>query len=175
VYSDVGCGGQEVNRATQHAQKTAGARVVVKYSNMQSSSAPLNVKVKSLLLTQFTQESIIMASTSPQPILVDHIATPTALSTLVQSFTGLPNYPAPLYLSTNLHSLVVYVASLHTVNVISFTFLVEALRYGEDSASSFKDFLEASPTIKVFFDARMAAKTLYDRCGITLANNVRFR
>ncbi|EUC27294.1 hypothetical protein COCCADRAFT_31190 [Bipolaris zeicola 26-R-13] len=49
-----------------------------------------------------------MAVISSKVIIVQHIATPNALDTLLQSFDGLPNNPASLYLSTTAQNLIVY-------------------------------------------------------------------
>jgi hypothetical protein len=110
-----------------------------------------------------------MASLSAQSISTSRITTGAALHTLVQSFNGLPSSPASLYLSTNSQSLVIYVAPNRKVNIITLSLLCQ----GGAGAATMKTFLEnTETTTKVFFDARMSAKVLFDRCGIKLANPV---
>ena len=113
-----------------------------------------------------------MTTITPQTISVQHVSTPETLTTLIQSFNGLPNNPASVYLSGNLHNLTIYVAPACTVNIVSLSYLAQALQKGEESASALKRYLEDSPATKVFFDARVAARFLFDRCGIKLADKV---
>jgi hypothetical protein len=115
-----------------------------------------------------------MASTSPPAISMNYIFTSAALNTLLQSFNGLLNNPASLYLSATPRRLIIYVLPTHTVNVLSLPYLIESLQQGKQSALGMKAFLENNETTtKVFFDARMSAKLLFEQCGITLANPVR--
>lgn len=107
--------------------------------------------------------------TSLETITVQLIASRDALNTLCQSFDGLPNNPASLYLSTTSRSLIIYVFPTRAVNVISLPYLVQALRRKEESASALKSFLETGAATKVFFDARKPAKILFDSCGIRLS------
>ncbi|KAH5064833.1 hypothetical protein HBH95_212250, partial [Parastagonospora nodorum] len=51
-----------------------------------------------------------MAVNTSKTITVQRVATSDALNTLLQSFDGLPNNPASLYLSTTAQSLIIYVA-----------------------------------------------------------------
>jgi hypothetical protein len=70
---------------------------------------------------------------------------------------------------TTCSSLVIYVAPTCTINIISLSLLCEEGGFGH----ALKDFLEKTQTMtKVFFDARMSAKVLFERCGINLANPV---
>jgi hypothetical protein len=117
---------------------------------------------------------IIMAVTSSQGISMMRISSSEALKLFVQSFSGLPKHPPFLYLSATSHNLVVYIAPLQTVNVISFSYLTRALDQGNESATILKRCLETSAATKVFFDARKAAKLLFDCCGIRLTNPVCF-
>lgn len=68
-----------------------------------------------------------MALISPGTITVRRIASQDALNTLCQSFDGLPDNPASLYLSINSQSLIIYVAPTRTVNLISLSYIIEAL------------------------------------------------
>jgi hypothetical protein len=88
---------------------------------------------------------------------VQRIASQDALNALCQSFDGLPNDPASLYLSTTSQSLIIYVAPTRAVNVISLPYLVQALRRKEKSASAMKSLLETGAGTKVFFDAHKPA------------------
>jgi hypothetical protein len=115
-----------------------------------------------------------MATTSPQTISTKRIHTHEALKPLVQSFNQLANDPASFYLSMDSRSLVMYIAPLGTVNVISLSYLVDALQQKDTSATTLKIFLESSLATKIFFDARTPAKVLFGRCGIKLVNPVRF-
>jgi hypothetical protein len=115
-----------------------------------------------------------MTSISSGTITVQRVVTPDALNTLLQSFDGLPNNPASLYLSSTAQSLVVYVAPKRTVSAIGLLYLIEALRQKERSASALKSLLENGPVVKVFFDARKTAKILFDSCAIRLSNPVCF-
>jgi hypothetical protein len=107
-----------------------------------------------------------MAVNPSETITVQRVATSDALDTLLQSFDGLPNNPASLYLSTTAQSLIVYVAPKRTISAISLPYLIEALRRKERSASEFRSLLENGPAVKVFFDARKTAKILFDSCTI---------
>ncbi|KAH7379116.1 hypothetical protein DE146DRAFT_761317 [Phaeosphaeria sp. MPI-PUGE-AT-0046c] len=111
-----------------------------------------------------------MAVNSLTMITVQRVATSDALDTLLQSFDGLPNNPASLYLSSTAVSLIVYVAPISTVSIISLPYLIEALLRRERSASALRSLLENGPAIKVFFDARRTAKILFDSCAIKLSN-----
>jgi hypothetical protein len=115
-----------------------------------------------------------MAVNPSETITVQRVATSDALDTLLQSFDGLPNNPAFLYLSTTAQSLIVYVAPKRTISAISLPYLIEALRRKERSASEFRSLLENGPAVKVFFDARKTAKILFDSCTIKLSNPVCF-
>jgi hypothetical protein len=126
------------------------------------------------LRTLSTYVPIIMAVLSSQVISMMRISSSQALNSFVQSFSGLPKYPPSLYLSATSHNLVVYIAPLHTVNVISLSYLTRALHQEDESATALKRCLETSAATKVFFDARRAAKLLFDRCGIRLTNPVCF-
>ncbi|EMD86661.1 hypothetical protein COCC4DRAFT_200501 [Bipolaris maydis ATCC 48331] len=89
-----------------------------------------------------------MAVISSKVIIVHHIATPNALDTLLQSFDGLPNNPASLYLSTTAQNLIVYAVPTRTVSAISLPYLVEALRQKERSASALKTFSRLTCTVR---------------------------
>ncbi|KAH8621010.1 hypothetical protein IG631_24007 [Alternaria alternata] len=115
-----------------------------------------------------------MTSISSATLTVQRIVTADTLSTLLQSFDGLSNNPASLYLSSTAQNLVVYVAPKRTLSTISLPYLIDALRRKEEDASALKSLLENGPLIKVFFDARKIAKTLFDSCGIKLSNPVCF-
>jgi hypothetical protein len=115
-----------------------------------------------------------MNPVSSGTIVVQRVATPDALNTLLRSFDGLSSNPASLYFSSSDQDLVVYVAPARVVNTISLSYLAEALRQKDESASTLKSFLETGTATKVFFDARTTAKTLFDRCAIKLSNPVRF-
>jgi hypothetical protein len=115
-----------------------------------------------------------MTLISPETITVQRIASQDALNALCQSFDGLPNDPASLYLSTTSQSLIIYVAPTRAVNVINLPHLIEALCRKEKSASALKSLLETGGATKVFFDARKTAKTLFDSCGIRFAIPVSF-
>jgi hypothetical protein len=114
-----------------------------------------------------------MAPVSPEKITVQRIADCDALNTLCQSFDGLPNNPASLYLSNNPQSLIIYVAPTRTVNIVSLPYLIGALHREERSAAALRSILESAGLTKVFFDARKTAKILFDSCGIRLAIPVR--
>lgn len=105
-------------------------------------------------------------------ISVEYISIPDALPAFMQSLVGLPNDPASLYLSVNSRNLVVYVATALTINVFNLSRLCSALDQNDKDAMALKSFLETGSTIKVFFDARMPAKILFDVCAIKLANRV---
>ena len=113
-----------------------------------------------------------MASGTPLVITVEHIAVPRELPAFMQSLVGLSNNPASLYRSVNLQSLIVYVAPTSTVSVINLSRLYNALCQEDENALALKSVLETSTVVKVFFDARMPAKILFDRCAIRLANEV---
>ncbi|KAF2492831.1 hypothetical protein BU16DRAFT_620148 [Lophium mytilinum] len=80
-----------------------------------------------------------------------------------------PKQPRILYLLANSHSLTIYVAPASTVNILDLSDLNAALRRNDKNALALKWLLEASPIIKVFFDARVAAQILFERCEIKLA------
>jgi hypothetical protein len=113
-----------------------------------------------------------MITTSPQTVTTEWISTPRALSALVQSCSGLSNNPPSLYLSTNSHSLIIYVKPYHAINSINLSFFRAALQHKDESAAAFKSFLETGAVIKVFFDARTSSKILFNSCGIELTNGV---
>jgi hypothetical protein len=115
----------------------------------------------------------MMASTT-LTVSVKRLPIPTARPALVHSLIGLPNEPASLYLSVDSHSLIVYLESTSTVNVVDLSHLSVVLRQGDESALALRSFLETGATTKVFFDARMPAKTLLNRCNIKLATQVRY-
>lgn len=127
-----------------------------------------------LLPTKPPADSGNMALTTSEMITVQRIATPVALNTLLQSFDGLPNNPASLYLSTTAQCLIIYVAPMRAVSIIGTSYLVEALHQKERNACALQSFLENGPAIKVFFDARKTAKILFDNCTIRLSNPVCF-
>lgn len=114
-----------------------------------------------------------MASTTPT-ISVERISIPRALPAFMHSLFGLPNDPASLYLSVDSDSLIIYAEPASTVNIVDLSQLNGALRQGDESALALKSFLETGTTIKVFFDARNPARTLFNRCGIKLAIEVRY-
>jgi hypothetical protein len=109
-------------------------------------------------------------------IAYQRIASPDALSTLLESFNGLTNNPASLYLSSTStpQDLIIYVAPTRVVNAVSLQYLAEALSQGERYASALKSSLETGVATKVFFDARGTAKILFESCGIRLSNPVCF-
>ncbi|KAF2113847.1 hypothetical protein BDV96DRAFT_688750 [Lophiotrema nucula] len=111
-----------------------------------------------------------MASATCSTISAEHISIPGALPAFMQSLIGLPNNPASLYLSINRRSLIIYVAPASTVNIIDLSDLNVALCQKDESALALKSLLETSTIIKVFFDARVPAKSLFERCDIKLAN-----
>ncbi|PVH93239.1 hypothetical protein DM02DRAFT_733234 [Periconia macrospinosa] len=113
-----------------------------------------------------------MACATSSIISVKYISIPDALSAFMQSLVGLSNNPASLYLSVSSQSLVVYVATASTINVFNLSRLRSALDQNDNSAVALKSFLETGTTIKVFFDARMPAKILFDVCAIKLANKI---
>jgi hypothetical protein len=129
---------------------------------------------RDLPLTRPPAGSNTMALVTSGTIAVQCVATPEALNTLLQSFDGLPNNPASLYLSTTAQSLIIYVTPKRTISVTGLPYLIEALRQKERSASTLKSLLETGPAIKVLFDARQTAKTLFDSCAIRLSNPVCF-
>lgn len=120
-----------------------------------------------------TTTSLTMTATSSLAISAEHISVPEALPAFVHSLIGVPNNPASLYLSINPRSLIIYVAPASTVNVINLSHLSVALRQENGSASALKTLLETGTTTKVFFDARIPAKVLFECCGIKLSNEVR--
>jgi hypothetical protein len=105
-------------------------------------------------------------------ISVEYISIPDAIPTFMQSLIGLSNNPASVYLSVNSQNLVIYVAPASTINVFNLSHLRSALDQNDKNAVALKSFLETGTTIKVFFDARMPAKILFDLCAIKLANKV---
>lgn len=113
-----------------------------------------------------------MAPTIPSTISVERISIPEALPAFLHCLVGLPNNPASLYISVNSRSLIIYVAPASTVNVIDLSDLSIALCQKDESVLALKSLLETGTAIKVFFDARMPAKILFDCCGIKLANKV---
>jgi hypothetical protein len=113
-----------------------------------------------------------MAPTTPSTISVEHISIPGALPASLHCLVELPSNPAYLYISVNSRSLIIYVAPILTVNIIDLSDLSVALRQEDEIVLALKSLLETGPAIKVFFDARMPAKILFDRCGIKLANEV---
>ena len=114
-----------------------------------------------------------MALNTPSTIHVDLITTPNSLSAFTRSLSGLPNNPASLYFSIQSQNLIVYVLPTSSIKIINLPDLKIALSSGDESAVAFKSFLETGTVIKVFFDARMPAKILFERCGIALAIEVR--
>jgi hypothetical protein len=127
-----------------------------------------------LPLTGPHADSNTMAVNTSETITVQRVATSKALDTLLQSFDGLPNNPASLYLSTTAQSLIIYVAPKHTISAIGLPYLIAALRRKERSVFALRSFLENGPAVKVFFDARKTAKILFDSCTIKLSNPVCF-
>jgi hypothetical protein len=112
-----------------------------------------------------------MAMTTPN-VSLEYVSIPSSLPALVQSLTGHPNNPASLFLSVDSRNLTIYIEPTSTVKVIDLGRLDVALVQGNESALALKALLETGPTIKVFFDARMPAKTLFERCNIKLAVEV---
>ena len=112
-----------------------------------------------------------MASVPPY-ISVERISIAETLPAVIHSLIKLPNNPASLYLSVNLHTLIIYAAPASTVYIIDLADLGNSLHQERESALAIKTLLETSTMIKVFFDARMPAKILLDRCSIVLANKV---
>jgi hypothetical protein len=78
-----------------------------------------------------------------------------------------------VYLSIDSRNLVIYIEPASKVYAVDLSHLAIALRQGDENALALKSFLETGSTIKVFFDARMAARTLYRSCDIKLATEVR--
>lgn len=70
------------------------------------------------------------------------------------------------YLSVNSQSVVIHMAPVSTVHVFN-------LYQNDKSAAALKPLLETNITIKIFFDAHMPAKFLFDCSGVKLANKVR--
>lgn len=114
-----------------------------------------------------------MVLTTRSAVSVERISIPGGLPAFINSLIGLPNNPASLYLSISSRSLIIYIAPSLKVNVIDLSHLSIALRQENESASALKSFLETSTVTKVFFDARMPAKIIFDRCDVKLANEVR--
>lgn len=110
----------------------------------------------------------MMASATPT-VSLKNVSVPNALPAFMDSLVGLPNDPASLYISVDKHSLIIYDEPASTINLIDLSQLNVALCQGDESASALKTLLETGPTIKVFFDARVPAKTLFERCSIKLA------
>jgi hypothetical protein len=115
----------------------------------------------------------MMASATPT-ISVERISIPRALPAFMHSLIGLPNDPASLYISVDSRNLIIYVEPTSTINVVDLSHLTVALHQEDDSALALKSFLEIGPTIKVFFDARMPARTLFHCCNIELPTEVRY-
>ena len=92
----------------------------------------------------------------------------------MDSLVGLPDDPASLYIAVDSSSLVVYIEPALTVNVIGLSQLNVALCQENESALALKFLLEKGPAIKVFFDARMPARILFNSCSIKLATEVRY-
>jgi hypothetical protein len=113
-----------------------------------------------------------MAVVPPIKITLQRIASPDAFHTLLQTFDGLPNNPASLYLSNTSHDLIIYVAPTRIVNSINISYLSKALSNQDEGASSLKGFLETGAATLVFFDARKTAKILFEKCDIKLSNPV---
>jgi len=113
-----------------------------------------------------------MAVVPPRKITLQRIASPDAFYTLLQTFDGLPNNPASLYLSNTSHDLIIYVAPTRVVNLINISSLSNALSKQEKEASAMKSFLEMGTATLVFFDARKTAKILFEECDIRLSNPV---
>lgn len=112
-----------------------------------------------------------MALPSPY-ISVERISIPETLPAVIHCLIRLPNNPASLYLSVRLHTLIIYAAPVSTVYSIDLADLKMSLDQEDESALALKTLLETSTMIKVFFDARIPAKSLFDRCNIVLANKV---
>lgn len=113
----------------------------------------------------------MMVSVTPM-ISVKCASIPGDLLAFMDSLVGLLDDPASLYVSADSRSLVVYVELALTINVINLSQLNIALCQENKSALALKSLIETGPPIKVFFDARMPARTLFDRCGIKLAAEV---
>jgi hypothetical protein len=113
-----------------------------------------------------------MAVVPPRKITLQRIASPDAFHTLLQTFDGLPNNPASLYLSNTSYDLIIYVAPTRVVNSINISYLSKALSDQEKGAYALKTFLETGATTLVFSDARKTAKMLFEKCNIRLSNPV---
>lgn len=116
-----------------------------------------------------------MAGFAPPTITVNSISIPHALPAFLQSITGLPNDPPSLYVSVNSRDISIYVTPISTISVISLSQLCTALVHNNESAVALKAIFETEPITKVFFDARMPARLLWDRCAIKLATEVKNR
>jgi hypothetical protein len=108
-----------------------------------------------------------MAAINPNT-LVEHIFVPRELPESIRGLVGLSNNRASLYLSVGSRSLIIYVEPISTIRVIDLLHLNDALIQNNESALALKSLLETGTAKKVFFDARMPAKILFDRCGIEL-------
>jgi hypothetical protein len=109
----------------------------------------------------------LMAAINPT-LSVEHILVPRELPEFIRSLVGLPNNPASLYLSVGSRSLFIYVEPVSNIRVIDLLHLNDALIQDNESALALKSLLETGTAKKVFFDARMPSKILFDRCGIEL-------
>jgi hypothetical protein len=113
-----------------------------------------------------------MAVVPRRKITLQRIASTDSLHTLLQTFDGLPNNPASLYLSNTSHDLIIYVAPTRVVNSVNVSYLSKALSNQEKGASALKSFLETGAATLVFFGARKTAKIMFEKCDIRLSNPV---
>ncbi|KAF2755967.1 hypothetical protein EJ05DRAFT_502441 [Pseudovirgaria hyperparasitica] len=105
-----------------------------------------------------------MATNTPATISVEHIFIPDGLPAFMQTLYSLPNCPPSLYLTVSSStSLVIYVAPASQIAIIKLSELRTALDQQDQNALALKSLLEHGPKTKVFFDARDAAKVLFER------------